>query len=388
MRAKGYCQYPDHYLTYKIDQGQENRFKLANNKEDCEGTPVEYGGEMVKLKWIETGEHGIDAPDCLASPWSRDNHHGNNKDGFMNSYNWTVPDSLIHTNCALRLRYNITSGEFNEGGFDSDINASLNAEKDDAPTGIDIATMNGLPVDNDRGYYFQQDPVVKVFDFKAMDMEGEGVQLEVTLNTNQYGRTFEDRSHLFEVRRRPEDIPEDAEIHNLNVRGKRGNIVQTYPSVEYDYHPNRLEMVQGDYLHIQWSGANSNPQNNAGQGRAGTDRSNIVPLKEITWEKEGYYNDPAHGCLACNYPEIMTASSKFLDFTKEEMMMLAYQTNNQYFGDLEELDDAPTHFSIGPKKITTAGIWRFLCTRNNNFTNRSQKGEIRVLTKEEAAKTR
>ena len=31
-----------------------------------------------------------------------------------------------------------------------------------SPTGIDIATRHGLPVVNDRGYYFKQDPVVHV----------------------------------------------------------------------------------------------------------------------------------------------------------------------------------------------------------------------------------
>ncbi len=45
---------------------------------------------------------------------------------------------------------------------------------------------------------------------------------------------------------------------------------------------------------------------------------------------------------------------------------------------MSELDDAGTYFDLGPRKITSRGVYHYLCTRNNNFTNRSQKGRIVV----------
>ena len=41
---------------------------------------------------------------------------------------------------------------------------------------------------------------------------------------------------------------------------------------------------------------------------------------------------------------------------------------------MEELDDAGTYYNMGLRRITTAGVYNYMCTRNNNFSNRSQKG--------------
>lgn len=60
----------------------------------------------------------------------------------------------------------------------------------------------------------------------AVDI-GATTPLKLAINTAQYGRTFQDRSHVIKLSPRfTNSVPQDKDIYNLNVRGKRGNIVQ------------------------------------------------------------------------------------------------------------------------------------------------------------------
>jgi len=250
----------------------------------------------------------------------------------------------------------------------------------------------------------EQNPTVDV----GVDMQG----LRLALNTAQTGRTFQDRSHVFRVMKTPDNGAQNAamksanKIINVSVQGKRGNIVQTFPAVEYDFWPKTVEMNIGDCAAFQWTGSNTHNNGNpagdgqagdAGEGRGGTDRSNLIQIMD----KNSTYPAPLDKAVV----EDFFANSKvFRTYTGEAVATGNAQQNERdaqlYFmsagyyasedsvakaigndnqGELNVLlNDTPASMrsmTVCPEK---AGTYEFTCTRNNNFSNRDQKLTIIV----------
>jgi len=126
-----------------------------------------------------------------------------------------------------------------------------------------------------------------------------------------------------------------------------------------------------DWLQHQQSG-------NAGQGTPGADRSNIIGLvqKFHAFDVNAYSSDanvynPSVGHFQTNYPTRIDAQSDsinapFMGYGYEELRRLSLEgIYNPYF-------------DLGPRQVTRVGLWHYMSTRNNNFTNRGQKGIIQV----------
>jgi len=107
-----------------------------------------------------------------------------------------------------------------------------------------------------RGFVLKNDPKVSIFEF-APDLK-----LELNIQTDQYGRTFEDRSHVFKVRR----SPLEREILDLSIRGKRGDAVQVYPNMFQSFVPNVLNVPPDAAVNVHWTGSKSNNAGNDGRG--------------------------------------------------------------------------------------------------------------------------
>ena len=299
-------------------------------------------------------------PFCGPAATTRVNHLGNALTDplYASRYNLRLPHfpSGDTKRCVLRIRYNITTGDYDPQNTFADSNGKKSPVKND-------------PTKNILG--------------------GDTLGLTLAINTAQFGRTFQDRSHIFKIV--PRTAAMDGKfLHNLNVRGQRGNIVQNYPSVEYDFIPDQLKAKKGDLVHIQWAGYNTNPANRAGEGTDATDRNNFVQMagdldtsypeqieKSTFWQNVESLTAPgatskdiavalASSGYYCGYKAHSTcpASQSLTGNTREELQGQLNNANASYRGHVLQVKEVGTYF--------------YMCTRNNNFSNRSQKGSIVV----------
>jgi len=209
-------------------------------------------------------------------------------------------------------------------------------------------------------------------------------RLSIALNTDQNGRTFQDRSYVFNITKRPSWLSQQATIWNVNVRGRRGNIVQCYPAVEYDFVPQELSVTRGEYIHFQWVGSDFNPSigPNNGEGWRYSDRHNLVEMNgpnyqyPVAWGEHSFFTDESLAIrLALQDVEEALAITDDGYQCKEYVNAQQNEQNDPL--NCGKLNWAPAHFNAPPLQITSSpGDYYFVNTRDNNFSNRVQKFKL------------
>ncbi len=171
---------------------------------------------------------------------------------------------------------------------------------------------------------------------------------------------------------------------------------QTYPAVEYDYVPNRVHIKVGQIIHVQWTGSNTHNNGNeggdgdtgdAGEGKGGTDRHNMMPIFDLSrnfpipMDKTNHDAENFLNAVECyqfnNNARIPRNDCAMILFTSGQILNVASVSSTNDWN--VQLDNAPASLIGGILlKFTKTGTYHYMCSRNNNFTNRSQKGTIIV----------
>lgn len=439
VKGRWYCDVPE---EVRNDANFDND-PIPITEDECISWQVTTAqGNVTSAEWVQAAAHGWPEPECLESEASRPNHlgtigHTKQWEHFLKMPKILGNDEEFAT-CVMRIRYNITNdieGWESDTELGSPLTAEFNAPNpsNNAANAISLLPVwekygftqedmqacidnnnrdNAERYENCREYVHVDNPRVDPLGVVVTDNNGNNpfrLKLQLAMNTAQYGRTFQDRSHTFRIEKRPSNIPDDARIQLVTMTGKRGNIVQTFPGHEYFMNPEVSNLRSGeDYVHFRWTGSNTNPNNNDGQGKQGTDRSNIVVMSEANYdgaetdENEDSIGEINKGSLLNNYPAYVSEPDLYdiptvraescegarnnnvappllgLDLSTLEQLATGRQIADEGLdnGNMEELDDASASFSLLPRLVNGVGCWSVVSTRNNNFSNRSQKATL------------
>jgi len=382
--AKKAC-YPTNQQLDNGDNNELNQIVNARTQAACQA----LGATWQEHTW------NIPKPLCKQAEWSQVNNLGNVENsaegGLPRYHDWTMPTiaELQTAGChiydiggantglpagtkkariVVRLRYNMSTTDYDPYRIDSNCNQDNNARIQS-------------PV--------RQNPSVDV----GFKMSG----LRLALNTAQTGRVFEDRSHAMAVISRPATLA-SKKIYNVNVQGKRGNIVQTFPAVEYDFWPRTVKMKANECVSFAWTGSNTHNNGNpagdgqagdAGEGRGGSDRSNLIQMKD---KAESFPlpvdKNPNDFFKSANCFWTLNGAGASSSGADDELDVQLYLLSGGYYKNYAEiaqkdkLDVLLDNVSASMRPVTccptTTGDFVFVSTRNNNFSNRDQKLVIQV----------
>jgi len=251
--------------------------------------------------------------------------------------------------------------------------------------------------------------------------------LQLAINTAQTGRTFQDTTHTFLVCQRPSNAAwVNAKVWDVNIRGKRGDIVEVFPAIEYDFEPQMVFVMPGECMHFEWDGSNTHNNGDpggdgqtgdAGQGREGSDRSNMVQIRAmdqtypITYDKASSTFFDSVTCYQPLYPDAPAMSAQDCQIvlgsagfyrTKTDIQTLITKYQSQGTTDNTEINSVILDYlmdnvsgafkqgvmvCVSPDALSSSSEtlpFAFMSTRNTEFTNRSQKLNMLVTMTPEA----
>jgi len=408
---------------------EDDYVDLNLNQAACE---AQDDAEWVCFKW-----GGDKEPECVDSYWTKVNYLGNadgtTRGGKQAHYDWKLPSfaELRDDHYCYPYEMNIA----NSGDSDQDAAINVDCVRMVFRIRYNMSTMDYDPfkTNSTHDYEPNQGILSPIEQNPEVDVGFYVQGLQLAINTAQTGRTFQDRSHTFLVCDRPQADWASQELINVNVRGKRGNIVQTFPATEYDFEPQHIEVnpTSGTCFHFQWCG--SNTHNNGapggdgqtgddGEGRGGSDRSNMLQMADMDQSYPVPYDtmraddedvDDFFDYVDCYHPlnpnmQMSKADAQLVlgtaGFYKSEAYMTDFCTdvtadaNGENRGECivdELLNNVSASFRAGLicclKDDLSASdgfekVFAMVSTRNNNFSNRSQKLKI-VLSSNPDAKS-